>query len=106
MNTPLVLIITGPPGAGKTTLGRELARRLSLPFIDKDSMKEILYDALGWKDREWSQKLGAASFGLLYHGLERQLEAGASVVVETAFAPELDNARFNDLKKKYTTVRL
>lgn len=33
------LILIGPMGAGKTTIGRQLAARLSLPFVDSD--KEI-----------------------------------------------------------------
>lgn len=33
---PLVLIVMGPMGCGKTTVGRLLARRLNWPFIDAD----------------------------------------------------------------------
>ena len=33
-----VLVIVGPPGAGKTTVGRVLARRLGLEFIDVDAL--------------------------------------------------------------------
>lgn len=38
VNVSLVLI--GPPGAGKTTVGRLLAGRLSVPFNDTDKMIE------------------------------------------------------------------
>jgi 2-phosphoglycerate kinase len=55
MHRPLLVIITGPPAAGKTTLGRQLAGALSLPFIHKDGIKEILFDVLGWRDRAWSR---------------------------------------------------
>jgi predicted ATPase len=44
--TTLVLV-TGPPGSGKTTLAVPLARRLELPLIAKDTIKEALFDALG-----------------------------------------------------------
>ena len=57
-------IVTGPPGAGKSTLAEYLARELCLPLISKDGIKEILFDTLGWHDREWSKKLGHASFEL------------------------------------------
>lgn len=40
MKAPVVLI--GPMGVGKTTIGKKLAKRLSLPFIDTD--KEISRD--------------------------------------------------------------
>ncbi|MGI5130465.1 shikimate kinase [Pseudonocardia sp. CA-107938] len=32
------LVVVGPPGAGKTTVGRVLARRLGVPFTDTDDL--------------------------------------------------------------------
>lgn len=36
MKMPGSLFLTGPMGAGKSTIGRQLARRLKLPFHDSD----------------------------------------------------------------------
>ena len=36
MNTPGSLFLTGPMGAGKSTIGRQLANQLHLPFHDSD----------------------------------------------------------------------
>lgn len=89
----MVLIITGPPASGKSTLGRQLARTLALPFLGKDMFKEILFDQLGWSDREWSRRLGAASMDLLYQTAAALLEAGQSVALEANFYSEWDTPK-------------
>lgn len=38
-NRPKVVLV-GPPGAGKSTIGRRLARALSLPLVDSDQLIE------------------------------------------------------------------
>ena len=72
----VLVLISGPPGAGKTTLGAKIAQELGIPFLNKDGIKELLFDTLGWKDRAWSRQLGIASSALLFHMIERQLVAG------------------------------
>src|SRR3954464_3018370 len=104
MATTLVIIVTRPPGSGKTTLGRRVAEEFRLPFIHKDGIKELLFDTLGWSDREWSKRLGAASYELLFHILEAQLKAGASFVVEANFHVALHEERFNTLRGSYNFV--
>ena len=41
---PLRLSLVGLPGSGKTTVGRQLARRLNLPFLDSDQVIEQRLD--------------------------------------------------------------
>jgi predicted kinase len=62
----VLVLVTGPPGSGKTTLAGPMAGELGLPLIGKDLIKEALFDALGTGDRAWSRRLGAASFEVLY----------------------------------------
>ena len=40
MNPAPNLVLVGPMGAGKTSLGRQLARRLGLAFVDADARLE------------------------------------------------------------------
>lgn len=98
---PLLIIVTGPPGSGKTTLGRRVAEEFRLPFLHKDGIKERLFDTLGWSDREWSKRLGHATYTILFHLLEELLKAATSAVVESNFHPAFDNDRFCALRAKY-----
>lgn len=67
--------LIGLPGSGKSTVGRQLARRLRLPFIDSDHEIE---QRLGCSIREYFELEGEARF--------RDLEA--SVVDELTQAPQ------------------
>ena len=46
---PLV-VVTGLPGSGKTTIAGPLAAELGWPLLGKDTIKEALFDALGTGD--------------------------------------------------------
>ncbi len=97
----LLIIVTGAPAAGKTTVARHIADAFRLPFYHKDGIKETLFDTLGWSDREWSKTLGAASMAMLYDLLGIQLTAGRPCVVESNFYPEFATSNFLALKKKF-----
>lgn len=98
---PLVVIISGLPCTGKTTLGRWLAQELSLPFVHKDGIKELLFDHLGWQDRAWSKALGRASSELLYYFAEAQLAVGRSLLLESNFNPAFATPKFQALQVQY-----
>jgi predicted kinase len=84
-STPLLVVVTGMPAAGKSTLANELSDSLSLPLIAKDRIKEQLYETLGAGDTEWSSRLGAAAFALIFDLAAVLLEAGQSAIVEANF---------------------
>lgn len=57
--TPFKIACVGLPGSGKSTVGRQLARRLALPFIDSD---QILEQRMGCSIREFFEREGEAAF--------------------------------------------
>ena len=58
-----VVLVSGAPGAGKSTLAGPLAAELGFALLAKDRIKETLGDGVG--ELAWSQRLGAASRELL-----------------------------------------
>ena len=45
--TPKCVIVTGRPGAGKTTLSKELAQQLWMPVVSHDEIKEGYVNTFG-----------------------------------------------------------
>ncbi len=98
---PLLIITTGRPAAGKSTLAKWLSKELGISVVSKDNIREVLFDGLGWKDRKWAQMLGRTSVDLMFYFAEMQLQAGCSLILDNAFDPSLSAPRFQALKTRY-----
>jgi predicted kinase len=85
---PLLIVVTGMPSSGKTTVAEGLARRLRLPLVAKDEIKESLYESLGVGDASSSAVLGGAAYGLIFALARTMLGSGVSAIVEANFFRE------------------
>jgi predicted kinase len=63
-----LVLVTGPPGAGKSTIAPALAAGLDMPLVSKDAVKEAIHDGFGRRalTLEESQSLGAAAFEVMW----------------------------------------
>ena len=83
---PTLVIVSGAPGSGKTTLAHRLAVDLHMPLLSKDELKEALADALGAPpDVPGSMRLGAGAYAVLYLAAQQLLEARTGLIVESNF---------------------
>lgn len=79
MSSPIVVLVSGQPASGKTTLARQLAAHLRVPLISRDPITEALADALGHHSRD----LAEPSFAVFWRLLNEQVDGGVGVVGET-----------------------
>ncbi len=63
-----IVLVSGPPGAGKSTLAVPLAAQLGFPLLTKDTIKEAVWDALDPTpgDLAWSRRVGGAAMNVLW----------------------------------------
>jgi predicted kinase len=80
-----VIVVTGLPGAGKSTLAADLAVRYRLPLLAKDFIKEPLLDVLGAADAAASRRLSDASFAALFRFAAEWAGGGHSFILEGNF---------------------
>jgi cytidylate kinase len=98
---PTIILITGHPGTGKTTLAEALSDHFAMPLITKDAFKERMFDTLGYSDKAWSLKVSSASHRIIDYLLEQELAASRSLILESNFKPECDDQRFQQIRTRH-----
>jgi len=98
-----VVSLVGLPGAGKTTIGRQLARALRWPFIDVDHEIERL---LGCTIREYFARCGEEAFRQIEETTLAQLLDGAPSVVSTGGGAVLKSSNRAALRNRSSVVYL
>lgn len=98
---PALVVVSGYPATGKTSLAVHLSTELWFPLVSKDMVKERLFDTLGAGDVEWSHLLGSASMAVLFAQAGAVLGSGNGVIAEANFDAELGGADLRALLSEH-----
>jgi predicted kinase len=72
-----LVVVSGAPGTGKSTVATAVAGDLGWPLLTLDPIKEALADVLGLGDEEWSDRLGDAAAEVVFRSAHAYPDAVA-----------------------------
>jgi shikimate kinase len=101
--TALTITFVGLPGSGKTTIGRQLARRLGVPFVDSD---HVIEDRLGCSIREYFDREGEDAFRDVEQAVLDDLSLNHQGVLSTGGGSVLREANRRHLHERCQVIYL
>lgn len=93
----------GLPGSGKSTVGKQLARRVGLRFIDSD---HVIEQRIGCSIREFFEREGEDAFRDLEQAVIDELSRGDSCVLSTGGGTVLRPLNRQNLRERASVVYL
>ena len=80
-----LIVIAGMPATGKSTVAAGIAKAFGYPVLEKDDIKERLFDTIGFENYPQKRRLDIAATSVLLKVLEQMLKAGTSAIVVNNF---------------------
>jgi len=96
-----LILICGLPGSGKTTLAKELSKKINIVCLHKDSIKEKLFETQKGKTLEDSQRIGNETINVLFHLIEEQIKNGVDLIAEAPFNFPEDYSQIAEWENNY-----
>ncbi|MGH3252804.1 MAG: AAA family ATPase [Trebonia sp.] len=94
---PTLVVVSGPPGSGKTTLAHEVARAVGCPAVCRDEIKEGMVHATPGFVPGTGDELTMRTLPAFFGVLELLLTAGVTTVGEAAFQDKIWHPRLAPL---------
>lgn len=99
----MAVALVGLPGAGKSAVGRRLAQRLQVPFVDSD---HVIEDRIGCSIRDYFEREGETSFRDLEEAVIADLSAVPHGVVATGGGSVLRETNRSCLRAQFHVIYL
>lgn len=94
-----LILIAGMPATGKSHLAAALRTAFGLPVIEKDEIKEQLFDTIGFTCYAEKRQLDVAATAVLLKLMDRLHEADSSAIVVNNFTAEAGKTLNEFLKR-------
>ena len=87
-----LIVIAGMPASGKSTYAKKLSRAIKYPIVEKDNIKEELFDTLGFKCYAEKRQLDVAATAALLRVADDMLSCGQSLIMVNNFRDDAKEA--------------
>lgn len=95
-----LVILAGMPASGKTTFSKKLSSALGYPILEKDEIKEELFDVIGFENYAQKRRLDTAATAVLLRCANSLLESKQSLIIVNNFRKDAE-AEVEELVKKH-----
>jgi predicted kinase len=89
MKKPLLVVVTGRPGSGKTTLAHTLARKVGCPAICRDEIKEGFVNTMQSSHESLERNVNQDIYSIFFETLDFLITKQITLVAEAAFQHHL-----------------
>lgn len=79
------IIIAGMPASGKTTAAKSLSEAFGFPILEKDAIKEELFDVIGFWEYAQKRLMDVAATAVLLRCADSLLGSGSSLILVNNF---------------------
>lgn len=87
-----LIILAGMPASGKTTFAKKLSAALCYPMLEKDAIKEELFDVIGFENYTQKRLMDTAATAVLLRCTDSLLESGQSLIAVNNFRKDAEPA--------------
>jgi len=80
-----IIVLAGMPASGKSTVAKALSKAFGLPILEKDALKEAIFDTMGFSNYAEKRRTDHAANAVLLKCAKALLENGQSMILDNNF---------------------